>query len=76
MFPGDTAAQQWLIDSAKALNALCALASVPGGAATLTPSLPFSVAEALYARGFTSAADVLDARRRKRQKRIMPGQWS
>jgi Tc toxin complex TcA C-terminal TcB-binding domain len=58
VFPTDPAARQWLIDTVEALNDLCALASVPG-AAVLNVSLPFSVAEALYARGFTRAHDVL-----------------
>ena len=59
VFPSDPQAQQWLKDTIKALNDLCALASVPGGVNPLKPDLQFSVAEALYARGITSVADVL-----------------
>ena len=59
VFPGDLAAQNWLEDTVRALNDLCALATVPGNVNPLVPSLEFSIAEALYARGFTSVADVL-----------------
>jgi len=59
VFPDDPAAQAWLVEKIGALNAVCTLAAVPGGAKTLSPSLPFSVAEALYARGFISVAAVL-----------------
>ena len=59
VFPGDAAAQAWLKQVVEALNDLCALANVPGAVNPLKPSPEFAVAEALYARGFTSVADVL-----------------
>jgi hypothetical protein len=59
VFPSDPAAQEWLKDLIHTLNDLCALAGVPGGVNPLVASPEFSVAEALYARGFTSVADVL-----------------
>ena len=51
--------KRWLKQTVKALNDLCALANVPGSVNPLKPSPEFSIAEALYARGFTSVADVL-----------------
>jgi hypothetical protein len=59
VFPADPAAQAWLKNLVHTLNDLCALAGVPGGVSPLAASPEFSVAEALYARGFTSVADVL-----------------
>jgi hypothetical protein len=59
VFPGDPGAQRWLKDTVSTLNDLCALANVPGNVNPLKPSAEFSVAEALYARGFASVADVL-----------------
>jgi hypothetical protein len=59
VFPGDSGAQRWLKDTIATLNDLCALANVPGNVSPLKPSLEFSIAEALYARGFTNVADVL-----------------
>jgi hypothetical protein len=59
VFPGDPAAQAWLKNVIHTLNDLCALAGVPGAVNPLAASPEFSVAEALYARGFTSVADVL-----------------
>ena len=51
-FPGDPGAQAWLT---QALNAIEALNQMTAFA---TAELRFSLMEALYARGFTSAADV------------------
>jgi hypothetical protein len=59
VFPADPAAQAWLKNAIHTLNDLCALAGVPGAVNPLAASPEFSVAEALYARGFTSVADVL-----------------
>jgi hypothetical protein len=59
VFPADPAAQAWLENLVRTLNELCALAGVPGAVSPLMPSAEFSVAEALYARGFTGVADVL-----------------
>ena len=55
----DAPAQAWLNERVHAINDLCALAGVVS-APTLptTPSTAFSIVEALYARGFTSAADI------------------
>ncbi|HET8641206.1 MAG TPA: neuraminidase-like domain-containing protein, partial [Pseudonocardiaceae bacterium] len=51
-FPGDVAAQEWLVEALAVLDALHALTA-------FAPSeLQFSLMEALYARGFTSAASV------------------
>jgi hypothetical protein len=60
VFPNDPAAQAWLTQAMTAINELFEIASVvppAAGAATLPNpvSLPFSIAEALYARGFRSA---------------------
>jgi hypothetical protein len=59
VFPADPAAQAWLKNLVHTLNDLCALAGVPGGVNPLAASPELSVAEALYARGLTSVADVL-----------------
>jgi Tc toxin complex TcA C-terminal TcB-binding domain len=59
VFPSDLSAQRWLKETVTTLNDLCAIANVPGNVNPLKPNLNFSVAEALYARGFTSVADVL-----------------
>jgi Tc toxin complex TcA C-terminal TcB-binding domain len=59
VFPLDTGARRWLKDTIEALNDLCALTVTPGNVNPLAPSLPFALAEALYARGFTSVADAL-----------------
>ena len=59
VFPADASAQAWLKMAIQTLNDLCALATVPGGVNPLAASPEFSAAEALYARGFTSVADVL-----------------
>src|SRR5262249_54234105 len=58
VFPGDSSAQAWLEQTVRTLNDLCQLATVPGNVNPLRPSLAFSVAEALYACGFTSIQDV------------------
>lgn len=54
VFPGDADAQAWLV---QALTTLDALAGWVGGLPA-TPALRFSIMEALYARGFTRAADI------------------
>ena len=53
VFPSDPRAAAWLVEAASAVNALYAVASVG-----VTDPLRFSIAEALYARGFTSAASI------------------
>ncbi len=62
VFPNDPAAQAWLTQAMIAINELFEIASVvpPVAGATLPNpvSLPFSIAEALYARGFRSASDI------------------
>ncbi|MFT4066304.1 neuraminidase-like domain-containing protein [Paraburkholderia sp.] len=58
VFPTDPSAQAWLVQRVNVLNALCQLAGVASNVMPPVPSLAFSIAEALYARGFTSAADV------------------
>jgi len=59
VFPGDPAAQSWLKQRVQVINDLCLLAGVVSST-TLPPalSLAFSVAEALYARGFTGPEDI------------------
>ncbi|RXV65692.1 insecticidal toxin complex protein [Burkholderia stabilis] len=56
--PGDPSAQAWLVQRVTVLNALCQLAGVASNVMPPVPSLAFSIAEALYARGFTSAMDI------------------
>jgi hypothetical protein len=59
VFPGDSAAQEWLVDVLVTIDALyqvmksVALPPLPN-----TPAYKFSIVEALYARGFKSAADI------------------
>jgi Tc toxin complex TcA C-terminal TcB-binding domain len=55
VFPGDTAAQQWLVDALVAIDALYQVVN-PAGIAT--EALAFSVVEALYSRGLRSAGDI------------------
>jgi hypothetical protein len=59
VFPGDPAAQSWLNQRVHVINDLCLLAGVVSST-TLPPALSqaFSIAEALYARGFTSPDDI------------------
>jgi hypothetical protein len=60
VFPNDPAAQAWLSEAITAINELFEVASVvdpvPGTPAWV--SLPFSIVEGLYARGFRSAGDI------------------
>ena len=63
----DPAAQAWLEQAIASTNELCLVASVVPNPINPTstvwpipPSLPFSVVEALYARGFRSAKDITD----------------
>ncbi|HKN59914.1 MAG TPA: neuraminidase-like domain-containing protein [Candidatus Acidoferrales bacterium] len=62
VFPNDPAAQAWLTQTMIAINELFEIANVvPPVAGVTLPnlvSLPFSIAEALYARGFRSASDI------------------
>lgn len=67
VLPGDTDSQAWLIQALAAINELCEISKVvpnpphlPAPPVTLPGpvSLAFSVAEALYARGFRGAADI------------------
>jgi hypothetical protein len=62
VFPNDPAAQAWLAQAMIAINELFEIANVvPPVAGVTLPnpvSLPFSIAEALYARGFRSASDI------------------
>jgi hypothetical protein len=59
VFPSDPAVQGWLKQRIYLLNDLCLLAGVVSST-TVPPllSTAFSIAEALYARGFTSAGDI------------------
>ena len=65
VFPTDLAAQAWLADAINAISELWQIASVvqnpviSGGYSLPNPvSLAFSVAEALYARGFRRASEI------------------
>jgi len=61
VFPDDPAARAWLTETITAINELFEVASVVPPATVTLPnpvSLPFSIAEALYARGFRSASDI------------------
>jgi hypothetical protein len=65
VFPTDLAAQAWLMEAMTLINELWQVASVvqnpaiSGGYTLPNPvSFAFSVAEALYARGFRSASDI------------------
>ena len=62
VFPNEAAARAWLTQAVIATNELFEIASVvpaPTGVTLPNPvSLPFSIAEALYARGFRSANDI------------------
>lgn len=56
---GDADAQNWLIQRVNVLNDLCQICAVPSSPTVpVVPGLQFSLAEALYARGYTSIADV------------------
>src|SRR5262249_17229738 len=52
VFPSDPRAAAWLVEAASAVNALYHVADVGAG------PLRFSIAEALYARGFYSGASI------------------
>jgi hypothetical protein len=58
LFPNDTCIQTWVVTAILTLDALCYLIqqALPG----ITANLQFSIAEALYARGFASAASVTE----------------
>src|SRR6185437_5893664 len=53
VFPSDSRAAAWLVEAASAINALYYVADVTGN-----DPLRFSIAEALYARGFYSGASI------------------
>ncbi|GAA4405798.1 neuraminidase-like domain-containing protein [Quisquiliibacterium transsilvanicum] len=53
VFPGDTKAQHWLLDALQTIDELLRATTGVGPA-----SLQFSLLEALYARGFTSRAQI------------------
>ncbi len=57
VFPGDVSAQQWLVDALLTLDALYQVLK-PVALPVSTAAYEFSVIEALYARGFTSAAQI------------------
>jgi len=59
VFPNDTCAQAWLVNAILAIDALYAIL-IGDTTAPVPANLQFSVVEALYARGFTSAADVTE----------------
>jgi hypothetical protein len=54
----DPDAQAWLVQRVSVLNDLCLICDVPASPPWPAPSHQFSVAEALYARGYISIADV------------------
>ncbi|MGB7150688.1 MAG: hypothetical protein WBD45_16130, partial [Terriglobales bacterium] len=58
LFPNETCIQNWVVTAILTLDALCQLIqqALPG----VTANLQFSIAEALYARGFKSSADVTE----------------
>lgn len=56
VFPGDPDAQAWAVQTIVTINELMICAAVPG----TSPGVRFSIAEALFARGFTGTDAVLD----------------
>lgn len=62
VFPADPAAQAWAVQAISTLNdlAYCANVSVSPAPATDAASMQFSIMEALYARGFTSAQSIVE----------------
>jgi receptor-binding and translocation channel-forming TcA subunit of Tc toxin/ABC toxin-like protein len=70
VLPGDAEAQSWLVDACQTIDHLYAVLKYPPTPVVfpLPPTMPppsqdnllFSCAEALYARGFTSAADITE----------------
>ena len=61
VFPGDPNAQQWVVDALVALDALYqVMKTVAMPAGTDADGYKFSVIEALYARGFTSASTITE----------------
>ena len=64
VFPGDQAAQDWLVDALVTIDALYqvmkTVALPPPPPPLTTANLEFSIVEALYARGFKSAADMTE----------------
>jgi hypothetical protein len=66
VFSSDPAAQAWLVQAFTTIDALCAIATAAGvtvtsttGQGPLAGALGFSIVEALYSCGFTSAADII-----------------
>jgi hypothetical protein len=64
VFPGDQPAQDWVVDALVTIDALYGVMKPvlpsPALPPADAPGFEFSVVEALYARGFTSAADITD----------------
>ena len=60
VFPDDPAAQAWLVDALVAIDALYQVMNSPAIVPAPTPVMAFSMVEALYARGFRSAADIVE----------------
>lgn len=64
VFPGDPDAQAWLLNALQTIDELLRAINGVGGPATVAPAtvkatpLQFSLLEALYARGFTSRAQI------------------
>jgi receptor-binding and translocation channel-forming TcA subunit of Tc toxin/ABC toxin-like protein len=58
VFADDQAAQEWLVDALVAIDALYQVLNAAALAPAPSPALLFSLAEALYARGFRAAADI------------------
>ena len=60
VFPGDPDAQGWLVEALTTLDALDTVMKTVTLSPATTPELVFSALEALYARGFRSAADITE----------------
>ena len=60
VFPGDEDAQSWIIDALVTLDALYRVMKSVALPPPATPALEFSFVEALYARGFKSAAQMTE----------------
>jgi hypothetical protein len=67
IFPGDPAAQAWLVEAMTTINELWLIATAVPNPTMSAPfvlpypvSLQFSIMEALYARGFRRAVEILD----------------
>ena len=58
--PDDSAAQEWIVDALVTLDALYQVMKSVALPPPATPAFEFSMIEALYARGFTSAARITE----------------